>query len=197
MFSLSVAQAVALLETYRYLLIFPIVFVEGPIITVICGWLVATGQLNFFLIYLLIITANLSCDSMYYAIGYWGGPAVIKRWGYWFRINLEQTIKLKNHFDNHGGKILLVAKITPHFAATVGLAGAGLAHYRFRLFFRYCASTEVIKTLVFLLVGYFIGDAYQEIVNYLNYFGAIISLAMVCLLVYGFYYWRKSFSREI
>ena len=104
---------------------------------------------------------------------------------------IGEAIKLKNHFDNHGGKILLTAKITPHVGAIAVLAGAGLARYSFSRFLRYGLTIEIVKTIVFLTVGYFIGDAYQKIIVYLDYFGAIISVALALVLAYGFYYWRQ------
>jgi len=192
MFSLTLAQVIVLLKTYGYWLIFPIAFVEGPIIAIICGWLSALGIFNFFLVYMVLIGANLLGDAFYYLIGYWGGPPLIKKWGPWLGLDLDQTIKLKNHFDNHGGKILLTAKITPHLAAAAVLAGAGLAKYRFALFLRYSLTIEIIKTAILLLIGYFIGDAYQKIVFYLDYLGAILSILLVVVIAIGFYYWRKS-----
>jgi membrane protein DedA with SNARE-associated domain len=189
MFTLT--QVIVLLSTYGYLLIFPIALVEGPIITIISGWLSALGILNFFVAYLVLITANVLGDLVYYLVGYWGGPVLIKKWGHWLHLDLEQTAKLKNHFDNHGGKILITTKIVPHFAASAALVGAGLAKYRLRLFLRYCFFIEIIKTAILMSIGYFVGDAYQKIVVYFDYVGAIISIIVAVAIVVGFYYWRK------
>ncbi|MFA6476016.1 MAG: DedA family protein [Candidatus Paceibacterota bacterium] len=188
----TIAQAIVLLKTYGYLLVFPIAFVEGPVIAVICGWFSALGIFNFFVAYFILIFANILGDAIYYAVGYWGGPPLIKKWGHWLRLDLEQTIKLKNHFDNHGGKILLTAKITPHIAAAAVLTGAGLAKYSFYKFLRYGITIEVIKTAVLMTIGYFIGDAYQKFVVYLDYAGALMSVALAILAAVSFYYWRKS-----
>ena len=192
----TIAQVIVLLKTYGYLLIFPIAFVEGPIIAVICGWLVAADILNFFVAYLVLILGNLAGDAFYYSIGYWGGPPLIKKWGHWLRLDLEKTIKLKNHFDNHGGKILLWAKIAPDMTTSFILAGAGLAKYSFKLFFRYGLTVEIPKTLTLMLIGYFFGDAYQKIANYLDYVGALSSLFLALIIVFFFYYLRKN-KKEI
>ncbi len=197
MFSLTLAQVIVLLETYRYVLIFPIAFFEGPIIAVICGWLSALGILNIFFVYFVLILANLLGDTGFYLIGYWGGPTVIKKWGHWLNLDLEQTLKLKNHFDNHGGKILLTAKITPHLAAAAVLAGAGLAKYSFTRFIRYGLSIELVKTAILLAIGYFIGDAYQKIVFYLDYMGAVLSVILAIALISGFFYWRSTQKNKI
>lgn len=191
MFSLT--QIIALLQTYGYFLIFPIAFVEGPIIAVLCGWLASAGILNFLTAYLVLISGNLAGDAFYYALGYWGGTALIKKWGHWFRLDLEKTIKLKKYFDDHGGKILLWAKIAPDLSATVILAGAGLARFNFLTFFRYGLLVEIPKTAILMMIGYLAGDAYQKIVNYFDYLGAIFSLIWVVVIgVIIFFYWRRS-----
>jgi len=187
----TLVEVVALLKAYGYFLVFPIAFFEGPITAVICGWLAGIGIFNFFIVYFILILANIVPDSLLYALGYYGGPPVIKKWGHWFHLDLEKTIKLKNHFDNHGGKILLTVKVIPHFATTPLLVGAGLAKYSFWLFLRYSLTIELIKTAVLLLVGYFIGDAYQRIVVYLDFVGGAISILLVVVLVIGLCYWLK------
>lgn len=188
----TIVQVIALLKTYGYILIFPIAFLEGPIIAVICGWFSAVGILNFFLAYFILILANLLGDIAFYLVGYWGGPPLIRRFGHLIGLDLEQTIKLKNHFDNHGGKILLTAKITPHIAAATVLTGAGLAKYSFYRFLRYGLTIEIFKTAILMLIGYFIGDAYQRVVFYLDYVGAVLSILLAVALVIGLYYWRQS-----
>lgn len=189
----TLAQVVVLLQTYGYFLIFPIAFVEGPIIAVICGWLAGAGILDFAVAYMVLIAGNLAGDAFYYALGYWGGPAAIKKWGHWFRLDLDKTVRLKKYFDDHGGKILLWAKIAPDLSATVILVGAGLARFNFWTFFVYGLMVEIPKTAILMLVGYFVVDAYQKIVNYFDYLGAIFSLIWVVIIVLIVtYYWRRS-----
>ncbi len=189
----TTAQVIALLQTYGYLLIFPIAFVEGPIIAILCGWFSALGILNIVVAYVLLIVGNLAGDAFYYSIGYWGGPPLIKKWGHWLRLDLDKTMKLKGHFDNHGGKILLWAKLAPDMTTTFILAGAGLAKYNFKLFFRYGLMVEIPKTAILLTIGYFVGDAYQKIVVYLDYVGAATSILLASVIAFGlFYYWQKN-----
>lgn len=194
MLSLTLAEIVVLIKTYGYWLIFPIAFVEGPIITIICGWLSSLGILNFFLVYLLVITADLSGDILYYSIGYWGGPPLIRKFGKFLRIDLDQVLKMKNHFDNHGGKILAVGKITPHIGVITVLVGAGLSKYRFSLFIYYCLLTEMVAALILVSLGFYLGSAYQQIAIYLNYWGAAVSIfaVLVVLVIIYRFYWGKN-----
>lgn len=195
---LTIAQVIVLLKTYGYFLIFPIAFVEGPIIAVVCGWFVKLGILNFFVVYVLLIFANLLGDAVYYVIGYWGGIPLIKKWGHWLRLDLEEVTKLKNHFDNHGGKILLSVKVVPHLATAPVLIGAGLAKYSFSLFMRYSLTIEIFKTAALLLLGYFIGDAYEKISTYFDIIGLIGSILAIAIIVGSIIYLqrRKTFFKD-
>jgi membrane protein DedA with SNARE-associated domain len=62
-----------ILEKYKYWLIFPIVIIEGPIIVVISGFLVYLGFLNAYITYIILVIGDSIGDSMYYAIGRYGG----------------------------------------------------------------------------------------------------------------------------
>lgn len=188
----ELVEITSLVQTYGYWLIFPVALVEGPILAVICGWLVALKVLNLFLVYVILAGANVLGDSLYYAVGYWGGTMAIKRWGRWLRLDLEQTVKLKSHFDSHGGKILLAAKIAPHFGTAPALAGAGLARYNFWLFLRYSVTIEIFKTAILLGIGYFAGDAYQKIATYFDYLGALVSALLALAIGIGFYCLRRN-----
>src|SRR3989338_6750213 len=69
---MSLEAIIALLTTYKYLLLFPIVIVEGPIITVIAGFLSSLGQLNFFISYAIAVVGDVVGDCIYYALGFYG-----------------------------------------------------------------------------------------------------------------------------
>lgn len=57
-----------LLIGYGYLIIFPLMIIEGHIITVIAEFLASLGYFNVFTIYSLMVLADLTGDTIYYAI---------------------------------------------------------------------------------------------------------------------------------
>ncbi len=67
--SLPIETVLSLLEAYPYLLLFPLVLLEGPIVTVAAGLLVAAGLIGWPVAYAVAVTADLTGDTLYYLLG--------------------------------------------------------------------------------------------------------------------------------
>lgn len=164
--------------------IFPLVMIEGPIITVIAGSLCALGILNLFFTYFVIVIADLTTDCLYYSAGRYGGKRFIDRYGHFFGINLSQVTKLKNHFDTKGGQTLFLGKVS-HGIGGVFLVAAGLTKMPFKRFLWYNFLATLVKSIALLLIGYFFGTAIMQINSFFKFFAAIsICLLMVAVVFY-------------
>ena len=62
----SLSQLFVLLTQHRYILLFPITVAEGPIITVIAGYLSHLGFFDWFVTYIIVVTGDLTGDIIYY-----------------------------------------------------------------------------------------------------------------------------------
>jgi membrane protein DedA with SNARE-associated domain len=180
----SFPQILALLQTYKYLVLFPIAVIEGPIITIIAGFLVAHGYLGFLLTYILLIIADVAGDALYYAIGYFGNIGIIERWGRLFGVTPERIRKIEEHFAKHSGTTLVFGKFS-HVTGAPILIAAGIAKMPLPQFLFINFLSTIPKSFALLLVGYYFGYAYQKINQYFGYAtwaGAIVIAAI--LLVY-------------
>ncbi len=180
LFSLPLTQILPPLIHYRYILLFPIMVVEGPIITIIAGFLVSLGSLDFPITYAVAVTADLAGDTLYYLVGRFGANRVVDRWGKYLAVSWEQIDKLKRHFERHVGRTLLMGKLT-HGAGGLILLAAGVAEVPYLLFFWFNLLGTLPKSLVLLLVGYYFGHGYQSINRYLNE----VALLTICLVMLG------------
>jgi membrane protein DedA with SNARE-associated domain len=180
LFSLPLTQILPPLIHYRYILLFPIMVVEGPIITIIAGFLVSLGSLDFPITYAVAVTADLVGDTLYYLVGRFGANRFVDRWGKYLRISWEQIETLKRHFERHVGKTLLMGKLT-HGAGGLILLAAGVAKIPYLRFFWFNLLGTLPKSLVLLLVGYYFGHGYRSINRYLNE----VALLTLCLVVLG------------
>ena len=68
--SLPIDTAATLLEAHPYLLLFPLVLLEGPIATVAAGLLVATGIMSWPVAYAVAVTADLAGATPYRRLGW-------------------------------------------------------------------------------------------------------------------------------
>ena len=163
---------------------------EGPIITVISGFLVTLGFLNVYVTYVLLVIGDLLGDIMHYAIGkYWGRTERIKRWGKFFGYDESHEKFLEEHFKKHTGKTLLLGKIS-HGVGTAVQIAAGIARVDFLEFVWYCFLGTIPKTFLLLILGLSVGSSYMKIDTYFDTI-AIITTSVLILFVIGFIILQK------
>lgn len=155
---LSQSDIFSLLLQYKYLILFPIIAIEGPIATVLAGFMASMGIMNFFVAYVVILAGDMAGDSLYFALGYWGREKLIRRWGKFLGITVEKTERLEKHFGKHIGKTIIIGKISHVFGVVILLA-AGLAKIKFRDFFKFDFIATIPKSLILILTGYYFGKA--------------------------------------
>ena len=145
---------------------YPIIFVgmliEGPIITAAASFAVALKYFNLEIIFILAILGDLVADFAYYVIGYFGHITILKKHGHFFGISENKIEKLKNLLELHPGKILAAIKLAP-FVPTPGLIIAGATHMSFKKFTIVSTLITLPKVIIFMVLGYYFGRAYDKI----------------------------------
>ena len=155
---------------YRYIIILPIAILEGPIITIIGGFLVSMGVLNPFLVYILVVAGDALGDAGCYIIGRWGSPFV-DTYGHKIGVTKHKIEVVKEYFHSHRRKALFFSKVL-HGIGFTGLIVAGTLKIPYRKFFTVCFLTTAAQSLILLLIGIVFGRAYTTISQYLNYYTA-------------------------
>jgi membrane protein DedA with SNARE-associated domain len=176
----SFSQIIQWLIHYKYFALFPIMVFEGPIITVIGGFLSSLGYLNIFLVYTTVVLGDLVGDSIYYALGYWGRNQFVEKWGRYVGVTAERVKRLEHHFEKNGGKTLILGKLT-HAVGTAILLAAGVAKMPYGKFIWYNFVPTLPKSLILLLIGFYFGQSYAEFSKYLSY-TAFVTIATAILL---------------
>ena len=192
-FSLSVAEAMAVLMQYRYLVLFPLVVFEGPIVSVLAGFLATLGIFNFFLAFFVVVTGDITGDLAHYAIGRWGRKKFIDRWGKYLGITSERVLRIEKHFEKHKIKTLLIGKIS-HGIGGIPLVAAGIARMPIGEFFLINLAATLPKSLALLLVGYFFGQAAAKINSIFE--GVAFFMAGILILFFIAYYFYRSRKNE-
>ncbi len=189
---LSITEITNLLIQYRYFILFPIVVFEGPIITVVAGFLTSLGYFNFFTVYAVAVAGDLAGDALHYAVGYWGGGKFIRKYGHYFFMDEKRIIKLEKSFERNGNKMLFIGKMA-HGAGGAFLIAAGLVKMPFREFMRSNLLATILKSLTLLLLGFYYGAFLSKINSYLDYIAAIfIGAVIIIAVIYFFYYPKKN-----
>ncbi|HEX9503671.1 MAG TPA: VTT domain-containing protein [Patescibacteria group bacterium] len=189
----SFTKILELLVHYRYFVLFPISIVEGPIVTVLGGFLASMGQLSVLWVFVVVVLGDLVGDSLYYFLGTksrnLAESSVMKFLG----ITEERLVSLDEHFTKHTGKTLLLGKFTQAFGSVV-LVAAGAARISYLKFILYNFIGTVPKSIILILVGYYFGQAYATIDRYLN-LGTYFMIGAAVVLI-GLYFLVIKFSKR-
>ncbi|MBU3901668.1 DedA family protein [Patescibacteria group bacterium] len=188
---MSIDQIILWLANYKYFALFPLAVAEGPIITVIAGFLASLGHFNFWVAYLIIVVGDLAGDAVHYSLGRWGGRNFIDRWGKYLGVGPGQIETIEKQFDKRGDKLLFIGKMS-HGVGGAFLIAAGLIKMPFIKFLFANFLATLIKSLLLLLLGFYFGQALSTINTYLERITLIsIGLALFAVLIYFFYFRKK------
>ncbi len=187
MFNFPLQSIAQWLLAYKYAVLVPFVIVEGPIVTVIAGFLASRGLLDPYLVYVIAVGGDIVGDTIYYLIGYFGRRRFLRN-GSFLKINKERMEKLERFYENHAGKTFLFGKWTQSFGFAI-LIAAGLASVSFGRYIILNTLGTMPKVLLFLIIGYFFGSNYETIGRLFDQAGVVLAILVgVGLIV--FFHWR-------
>ena len=177
---------------HGYPLLFIVMLIEGPVVTAAGAFAAALHYFNVWTVLLLSILANLIPDLIYYAIGYWGRETFINKYGHYLGITPERIATTEKLAEAHSGKSLFFIKMTP-FLATPGLVLVGATKMDLKKYAFWCLIIIIPSSLLYLILGYYFGAAYDTIDRYLNLGGYVIVAAAAIVIAIA-YFQRKYFS---
>lgn len=176
---------------YKYLAIFPIAVMEGPIITIISGFFVSLGILDLPLVLLIVFMGDVISDTAFHLVGR-GGRHMI-RYLPFLHITEERLEKLENHFTYAPWRTMILAKIS-YGLGSVFMVASGASRMSWRRFLEYMLSLNLLRSSILLAIGYFFGRAALHLgptaLKY--YMTAVIILVPTIYIVY-----RKKFIKSI
>ena len=179
-----------LILKYKYFILFPILVVEGPIATLLAGFLASPSihVFNIFFLYFFVIVADVCGDNMYYWIGRLTGNKIIEKFKIWRKKETDYESALKEFFSKNGHITIVLAKISHGFGwpSMVAAGGAKMPYLKFNF---YCLITSIFKSAILLFIGYYYGKAYISMISYLGELGAIVSTVLIILVI--FFIFRK------
>jgi membrane protein DedA with SNARE-associated domain len=170
---IAVQQVIPWLIKYKYFIIFPVTVIEGPIITIVTGFLASIGYISLFIGYLVIIAGDLAGDSFYYLLGRFGSEGVFHKYAKYIGLNEVRIKTLKQHFINHPNRTFILGKIA-HGAGPIILLAAGSIKVPFKKFFLANVLPTIVKSLILILVGYYFGKAYLAFNSVLNELALVV-----------------------
>ena len=136
-------------------------FLPGDSLLFAAGALAATGALDGWLLFGLLVTAAVLGNTVNYAIGRAIGQRLIDRaaadprWGRW--INLEYVSRAREFFEVHGGRAVVLGRFMPIVRTFVPFV-AGVAEMPYRAYVTYNIIGGVAWAGLCIGAGYLFGN---------------------------------------
>ncbi|MBX4199119.1 DedA family protein [Candidatus Parcubacteria bacterium] len=197
---MSLFDPTHLLTTYGYIGVFIIVFLESGIFFALpgdsllftAGLLAATVGFNLYLLIPLIFVAGFLGGVAGYFIGVY--IERLSRYTLFRRILKEEHMqRTEAFFDKHGALAIILGRFVPIIRTFAPIA-AGVARMNMSRFLRYSLISSLLWSTIVTLLGYYLGQAFPQIKDYLSYF--VVGIVIVSLLPIALEWWRERSSRS-
>jgi membrane protein DedA with SNARE-associated domain len=183
------------LDHYGYLALGGIIMVEsfgvpspGETILVAASVYAGAGRLNVVAVGLIAMAAAVIGNTIGYAIGYYGGHALVVRFGKYVLLTSKRLEKAESFFARRGGVVIVVGRFLEGLRQATGII-AGIAEMPFRRFTMFNVLGAALWVAVWESLGYLAGDhiqaIYGDIVRYSLYLLIALVVAAAAAVVYA------------
>jgi membrane protein DedA with SNARE-associated domain len=146
--------------------------VPGETILIAASAYAGAGKLNVIMVAVIGFVAAVIGDNIGFAIGHYGGRALVLRWGRYVRLTEERLDKAEIFFNRHGAWIITIARFIEVLRQANGIV-AGTTGMRWRRFLAFNALGAALWVGTWVSLGYLAGkhiDAiYHDITRYSYY----------------------------
>jgi len=191
------------LDNYGYLAVGGLLFLEdfgvpapGETILIAAAVYAGAGQLNIVAVVLIGFVAAVAGDNVGFAIGRFGGRALVLRFGRYVFLTEDRLAKAEAFFTRHGGKVVTIARFVEGLRQANGIV-AGLAGMAWLRFLGFNALGAALWVATWSAVGFFAGNnltvLYDQLRRYELYL--LIAVAVVVFALIGRRVWRHRRER--
>lgn len=188
---LSFNDLLAYAQVHGYFLIFLIMIVEGPIMTVAAAFAASLGYFNIWVIFILSDLADLVCDALFYSVGHVTRKKFLDKYTNLFQ-EKSYLKKIEDKYREHPGKTIFLLKMSPF--VTPGLMAAGAVKVPLKKYIYWNLVNNVPRTIFFVAIGYFFGVFAKSILHYYNNISYYAFFLIVLILVI-YFGWKKLSSK--
>lgn len=171
-------HVLAQVKMIGYPLMFLIMILEGPIMTILAAFAASLGIFNVYVVLFLSMAGDVVGDVILYAIGYHGGARMLEKAEKILKVKAEIVRHLERLFLKHGKKTIFAVKSTTGLCWITFIA-AGTVRMKFWDFLYASFSGGIVWSGFLVASGYFFGYAFRQINQYIKYAGVLIFVSVV------------------
>ncbi|MEK7515527.1 MAG: hypothetical protein AAB555_01135 [Patescibacteria group bacterium] len=185
---------------YRYWILIPLTFIEGPVVAFVAGTLASVGLFNMYFLAILFFVRDVGLDVVYYAIGHFGGrTAFAKRMLNKIGVTEDHLEEVRVLWGRRPGWTMFIGKLSYGIAAAF-IVVAGMVKMPFSLFIKYGILVAILQYGTLLFTGYFLGESLggsiTHILSNVQYAIAAVALAISAYYIFSWYMRQKFLKAE-
>lgn len=169
-------------QHHGYLIIFLIMFLEGPTVTAAAAFSASLGLFNIGIVILLSITADFLADLTYFFIGRKFAKPVIHKYGKHISLTKDKVNYIHNILKDNLAKAIITVKITPGISAP-GLIVIGSSKISFKKYLLTCLAFIIPSSLLFAGIGYFFGFAFSVYAKYMGIGKEVVIIILIFIIL--------------
>jgi membrane protein DedA with SNARE-associated domain len=162
--------------------------VPGETVLIAAAIYAGAGRLNVVSVGVIGFAAAVLGDNIGFAIGHFGGRALVLRWGRYVRLTAERLSKTEQFFDRHGAWIITVARFIEVLRQANGII-AGITGMHWLRFTAYNALGAALWVGTWVSLGYLAGNHIGTIYHYVTRYSLYVLIAVI-LLASAYIAWR-------
>jgi membrane protein DedA with SNARE-associated domain len=175
---------------YNYLAVFSLVFLQelgvpnpvpNEIILLFVGYLASVNILNFPLILLTSISADIIGTSILYTVFYFFGNQILKYAPRWLPIKKIEA--LKQHLSKRGDLDIFLGRLLPYLRGYISVA-AGLLKIPAKKFLSSVIVSAVVWTGGYVIAGRLLGKGWDKLATRFSAWQLLLLIAVIAILVF-------------
>jgi membrane protein DedA with SNARE-associated domain len=184
-----------LIEVYRYWVLVPLAFIEGPIVSFVAGTLASVGYINPYIALAILGARDIIVDTGCWLLGrYAKNLRITQRILAHFSVSNEAIDSVRNLWNEHGFRTMFISKLSYGISAAF-LVVAGMVDIPFRRFFKYGIAITIFQYGILFFLGYFFGAAFGSLYNIFN--NILYAIAGFSLFAVIYYIARAYLRRRL
>ncbi|MDO8593314.1 MAG: hypothetical protein Q7R59_00200 [bacterium] len=196
---MSVDSLTQLILEYRYWILIPLSFIEGPVVAFVAGTLASLGYFNMYFLGALFFVRDVGLDGAYYAMGHFGArTAFVQRMLKKTGITQDHLEQVRTLWEKRPFVTMFIGKLS-YGIASAFIVVAGTVRMPLAKFFKYGIIVAILQYGTLLFAGYYLGASFggdiAQIINNVQY---VIAFAAIAISAYYIFTWfmRKKFLKE-
>ena len=170
-------------------MIFPI---PSELVMPFAGFLIAEGEMTFFWVISSSIIGSLIGSLLSYYIGYKGGKRFLIKYGKYFLLDEEHLAKTEQWFSKKGELTILIGRFIPVVRHLISIP-AGFGKMNIKRFILYTAIGAGIWNAFLTYIGFVLGNNWESISHYSDYFSWGI---LIVIVIVGAYFFFKEIKKK-